>query len=160
MPARRPGAPAPEPATVLVPPPRGRARVAARWLVVVWVGAQLLIPLRYYLGADRYDERFSWRMFSAVRLESCAVEVEEWTTRLGEVEHVRVDLLRVLPVTWVALLRRRRAAVVTRFLETRCARPGTQRVHLTSRCAGMSDGPPSVTVRAIECAAARRESRS
>ena len=160
MPAHRPGALAPEPATLLVPPPRGRARVAARWVVAVWVGAQLLIPLRYYLGADRYDERFSWRMFSAVRLETCAVEVEEWTKRRDAVEHIQVDLVRVLPVTWVALLRRRRAAVAARFLEMRCARPGTRRVRLTSRCAGMNGGPPSVAVQVIECAAAGPESRS
>ena len=160
MPARRAGALAPEPAAVLVPPPRGRARVAARWVVAVWVGAEFLIPLRYYLGTDRYDERFSWRMFSAVRLETCAVEVEEWTTRRDAVEHVRLDLIRELPVTWVALLQRRRAAVAARFLEARCARPGTRRVRLTSRCAGMSGGPPSVAVRAVECAAAGRESRS
>ncbi|MCS6857609.1 MAG: HTTM domain-containing protein, partial [Sandaracinaceae bacterium] len=37
----------------------------------LWVMVHVLIPLRYYLwpGHDRYDERFSWRMFSAVRVE-------------------------------------------------------------------------------------------
>jgi hypothetical protein len=142
-------------ADVLVPPPRGAARIAARWVGAVWVGAQLLIPLGYYLGHDRYDERFSWRMFSAVRLEACRVELEEWPTRLGATEPVRVDPLRVLPAPWVALLQRRRAEVTARFLDARCARPGTARVRLTTRCTAPSGGSPTVDSHTVDCAGER-----
>ena len=40
---------------------RGRVNV----LIVTILVAQLVLPLRYYLGfAEGDDERFSWRMFS------------------------------------------------------------------------------------------------
>ncbi|MBW2464764.1 MAG: hypothetical protein JRH11_24155, partial [Deltaproteobacteria bacterium] len=37
-------------------------------LIVAFLAFQLLLPLRYYMGSDEFDERFAWRMFSPIRM--------------------------------------------------------------------------------------------
>jgi hypothetical protein len=103
-------------------------------VAAAWVVAHLVIPLRYYLGDDPHDERFAWRMFSAVRLQACSVDVEETVVRNGIRRRERLDLTRVLPATWTALLQRRRKAVSEELLDRRCAQAGIREVHLTHRC--------------------------
>ena len=40
--------------------------------ILVFVLAQLVLPLHYYVGhRDKHDERFAWRMFSPIRMVSC-----------------------------------------------------------------------------------------
>ncbi|MDX2092677.1 MAG: hypothetical protein SFX73_32730 [Kofleriaceae bacterium] len=40
--------------------------------ITVFLLAQLLLPLTYYLGRkDPHDERFAWRMFSPMRMARC-----------------------------------------------------------------------------------------
>ncbi|MDW8246449.1 MAG: hypothetical protein RMJ84_07720, partial [Sandaracinaceae bacterium] len=67
----------------------------------LWVMVHVLIPLRYYLwpGHDRYDERFSWRMFSAVRVERCRVKA--WVEE-SKGERL-INLPKLLPMPWVSL---------------------------------------------------------
>ena len=47
--------------------------------ILLYVIAQLAIPLRYYLGnhRDPHDERFAWRMFSATRMTKCTATFTE-----------------------------------------------------------------------------------
>jgi hypothetical protein len=79
---------------------------------------QVLTPLSYYLGVrGRYDERFSWRMFSTLRLRDCKVLVTE-ELRSGGTRPVNVE--RDVHVAWLRLLERMRGAVVDAYLARRC----------------------------------------
>jgi hypothetical protein len=98
-----------------VAPRSGAARNALLWLVLL---AQIALPSSYYLWrADREDERFAWRMFSAVRFRSCSVQV---TDRLPAGERP-VALDEALHASWIGALRRGRERVIERFLASRCA---------------------------------------
>lgn len=136
---------------LLATPPAGRWRTAVRWTALAWVAVHLIVPLRYYLAGDPHDERFSWRMFSAVRLEACTVDVEEIVVRDGVPRRERLDLARTLPVTWTALLQRSREAVTERFLRWRCAQAGIREVRLTNRCVDASGRAQTPVVRAMGC---------
>lgn len=84
------------------------------WLLVL---AQIALPASYYVRADEDDERFAWRMFSAVRLKRCELEAGVLTER-GERE---VELSSAVHASWQRTLERGRRAVIERFLEQRCA---------------------------------------
>jgi hypothetical protein len=140
---------------VVVPPPEGPWGRAIPWIGVAWVALHLLIPLRYYLGDDRYDERFAWRMFSAVRVQECNVSAHE--TRDGR-EH-DVPLMSILPAPWVALMERNRPAVIESFLRWRCGtREGVAAVRIVNRCRDASGDPLPDIERAITCASGEIES--
>jgi hypothetical protein len=111
--------------------PTGRGRTVAYVVIGVAIALQLLVPLRYYLGDDPYDERFSWRMFSEVRVVSCRAEAFE-TARAG---HRReVPLMQVIHEAWKTTLERNRETVVHAFLRRRCEDSATRRVELTNHC--------------------------
>jgi hypothetical protein len=136
---------------IVVPePPEGsRWRLAIPIVGVAWVLLHLLIPLRYYReGADTYDERFAWRMFSSVRVRQCAVSVRE--TRKGT-EHP-VPLAQVLPAPWIELLKRNRRAVIDHFLAFRCDREGTRDVIFHNECRDATGDPLPPIELAISCA--------
>jgi hypothetical protein len=79
---------------------------------------QIALPSSYYLWrVDREDERFAWRMFSAVRFRSCSVLV---TDQLPAGERP-VTLSEALHASWIGALRRGRERVIERFLASRCA---------------------------------------
>ncbi|MCI0570244.1 MAG: hypothetical protein L0Y66_05790 [Myxococcaceae bacterium] len=102
-----------------------------RWSDVFIAGfllVQVALPLGYYLSGEGGDERFSWRMFSSVRLSHCDVALTEGALRQGAVHWSRVNLPAVLPWAWVGLLRRGQEAVIARLLRSRCAPPVTEAV--------------------------------
>ncbi len=113
---------------------RHRRRVTT--VLVVAVALQLLVPLTYYLRDDPYDERFAWRMFSAIRVERCRATATEWR---GDVE-VPIDLARVVHAAWQQHIERHRRPVIERFLEARCA-TGVSRVRITNRCIDARGAP-------------------
>jgi hypothetical protein len=85
------------------------------WLLVA---LQVAIPASYYLvREDRDDERFAWRMFSAVRLTRC--EVSAWDEH-GPGDSRSIPLSRALHASWIRSLERGRQAVIERFLASRC----------------------------------------
>jgi hypothetical protein len=134
---------------VVVPMPSGRWRTILPILGLAWVVMHLLIPLRYYLpGSDRYDERFAWRMFSAVRVQHCNVTV----TELFRGRERTVALLEILPAPWVALLERNRPAVIEHFLRWRCQHEGTSEVRFRNACTDASGDPVPIVERTIDCA--------
>jgi hypothetical protein len=92
---------------------------------------EILTPLSYYLGARGYDERFSWRMFSTLRLRDCKVRVVE-TPRAG-LEH-EVAIEQDVQLAWLRLLERMRWAVVDRYLRRRCDAGPIERVEYLSMC--------------------------
>lgn len=109
-----------------VPPEHVRTRIL--WALGLALAVQLVIPLTYYLRDDRYDERFAWRMFSAVRVERCQTAASE----------MRGGVARDIPLSrihsaWVEHLRRNRLVVIERFLEQRCAL-GAERVAVQNHC--------------------------
>lgn len=112
--------------------PKGRRRAWVRGLVVGLLLLQAVIPLRYYLGDDPYDERFSWRMFSAVRVIRCNTGVQE---RVGDARRPRpVHLMKVIHEAWVTTLRRNREEVIRAFLARRCREEDVREVTLVSQC--------------------------
>ncbi len=92
---------------------RSSGSYAWLWLLVA---AQVAIPASYYFRNDRDDERFAWRMFSAVRVRSCDVSLQE--ERAGESHEA--DLEKLLHASWRAALARGRRRVIERLLEKRC----------------------------------------
>jgi hypothetical protein len=97
------------------------------WLVVA---LQVAIPASYYVRADRDDERFAWRMFSAVRVKRCDIELRE--QRAGA--WTEVDMTPILHASWRNALKRGRQRVIEHLLEVRCEQPGREAVELVRRC--------------------------
>lgn len=133
---------------VIVSAPEGAWRKRLPFLGLLWALLMLLVPLRYYLSDDVYDERFSWRMFSAVRVQSCQAELRE--TRYASER--ALPLMEVLPAPWAALLERNRVAVIDSVLRWRCEREGVTRVRFRNTCRDASGQPLPTTSRELECA--------
>ena len=96
-----------------VPP----VRSAALWLLVL---LQIVVPASYYLWRDDADdERFAWRMFSAVRLKQCLVAAWDSDDEAGE-NLRQVDLKSAVHASWQKLLDRGRRSVIEEFLSRRC----------------------------------------
>lgn len=130
------------------PPVRARAWVLAGCML--WILVHVATPLRYYLGDDIYDERFAWRMFSAVRVQRCDVAVTEVSN--GSTRPVQV--MQVLPAPWAAQLRRGRGRVIDRFLAWRCdeAESTPDEVRVISSCTSSGGERLPALMRVIECA--------
>jgi hypothetical protein len=101
--------------------------------VAAFLAFQIGMPLRYYLGDRGYDERFSWRMFSTVRLQECDMQISERRAS-GEKTFRNVAVSRDVQAAWVNLLERVRMPVVRKYLARRCERQHAERVRYTRRC--------------------------
>jgi len=127
-----------------------RRRALANAFILAFLAFQLAMPLRYYLGDRGYDERFSWRMFSTLRLQQCSMQVAE----AGESEAFRnVAVHRDVQVAWVSLLERVRMPVVEKYLRRRCERPGIAKVSYTRRCTNTDGTPLPAQTLVMQCAA-------
>ena len=113
------------------------------------------MPLRYYLGERGYDERFSWRMFSTIRMQQCAVQISESVS--GSALFHDVQVRRDVQAAWVNLLERVRMPVVEKYLTRRCERQNATLVRYTRRCTD-TDGT-ALPVRTLELDCASRELR-
>jgi hypothetical protein len=127
-----------EPALANEPSPAAKKRIGVS--IAAAMLALLAIPLRYYLGDDEFDERFSWRMFSAVRVIRCDATATE-TTGTGE-RPVRLD--RVIHPAWIHNVERNRADVIEAFFARRCREDGVRAVRVVNECRGADDAllPP------------------
>jgi hypothetical protein len=105
-------------------------RMLANALIVAFLAYQIAMPLRYYLGGRGYDERFSWRMFSTLRMQKCRVQVRETV----DGEERPLVLKKELQVAWIGMLERYRRGVVDKVLQRRCERAGASRVAYTRSC--------------------------
>jgi len=93
--------------------------------IVVFLLAQLLIPLRYYVHhRDPHDERFAWRMFSPIRMVQC-------TPRFA-LDGKVLDLRGEFHEAWFEIASRGRFGVIEAMGKRLCERnPGhTVRVDL------------------------------
>ncbi len=88
--------------------------------------AQLLLPVRYYLSSDRYDERFAWRMFSSYRMARCQVTYSQAS------EPIALD--QVFHSAWITLLERGRSDVVEAVGQRLCLTHPGQDLRLDMRC--------------------------
>lgn len=116
----------------------------------LWLAFHVLVPLRYYALADHdvYDERFAWRMFSAVRVQRCQVAVDE----TGVAGSRRVQLATILPMPWIALVERNRPAVQREMLAHLCEQPTEpMRVEVRSECTEASGERAPTVRREIDC---------
>jgi hypothetical protein len=107
------------PATTL----RGACQWGLRGLVVLLLAG----PASYYAGLRAPDdERFAWRMFSAVRVRECRV-----LTRQGD----DARPVRGLHGSWVHAMERGREAVIARYLASRCTEASAPRLERHCRSA-------------------------
>ena len=124
---------------------------------------QIAMPLSYYLSSRIYDERFSWRMFSTLRLRDCKVEVKEHLDipdTDDEQRHTRVRQVNVerdVHVAWLRLLERMRSAVVDEYLARRCQSPDVTSVDFACQCSDTDGHPLPPMERSLSCKAAHRE---
>ena len=110
------------------------ARKAANALIVVVLAYHVGMPLTYYLSGRVYDERFSWRMFSTVRLHQCEVAVTETVPSGGQQLERPVQLAADLQSAWVGVLERMRPSVIEKYLARRCELAGATTAMLVGRC--------------------------
>ena len=95
---------------------------------------QIGLPPSYYLSGRGYDERFSWRMFSTLRLRDCKVEVTEHVPGENGTQARRVNVEQDVHIAWLRLLERMRTGVVDAYLKRRCEASEVQRVDFVCRC--------------------------
>ncbi|MFO0692473.1 MAG: hypothetical protein U0230_02865 [Polyangiales bacterium] len=137
------------------PAPPERVRTWQRRLLLGFLAFQLVVPATYYLRDDRYDERFSWRMFSAVRLHTCETTAEETRLTPDGPRTSPIDLARTLHVAWLDHLGRNRRAVVHAFLERRCREVGVVRVRVVNDCVTADDRALPPIEYTLDCATHR-----
>ena len=97
-------------------------------LVTAFLVLQFLLPLSYYtVREDAYDERFSWRMFSDVRMLKCKVSF----ARGGE----PVTMSQEFHMAWNTLVQRGRQDVIDGVAAELCdgARGKPVRLRMTCR---------------------------
>lgn len=124
-------------------------RRAANLFIVAFLAFQVAMPLTYYFGDRGYDERFSWRMFSTLRLQQCSMKVTE---AAGQEPAREVAVRRDIQVAWVSLLERARTAVVENYLTRRCERQKVSTVTYTRQCNNTDGAPLPAEVLAMDCA--------
>ena len=134
-------------------PPRGTARGRAMRIILAALAFQLIVPLTYYVRSDPYDERFAWRMFSAVRLHRCQTTATE---TIDEVER-SIALTRVIHRAWVNHLSRNRRDVVHAFLRRRCREDGVDEVKVQNDCTTPDGATLEAQVYELDCASGALE---
>ena len=134
--------------------PRIGSRRLANGFIAGFLLFQVGMPLRYYLGDRGYDERFSWRMFSTLRMQQCEMQVSEATARgaASEPAFRPVQVRRDVQVAWVNLLERVRMPVVEKYLARRCERQNATRVTYTRRCTDTDGSALPVQTLSMDCA--------
>lgn len=105
-----------------------------RWTTVFilgFLGLQLALPVSYYLGEDRFDERFAWRMFSSIRMTDCQLKARR---AAGPNEFDEVEVYRDIQIAWANLIKRNRGEVARAYLERRCELGESPQVELRTVC--------------------------
>jgi hypothetical protein len=103
--------------------------------ILVFVTAQLLLPLHYYLGRrDPHDERFAWRMFSPMRMAQCSPRVL--------LDGKPLDLRTEFHEAWVETAARGRFVVIEAMGRALCERHPGSAVTVSVDCTYL-DRPPA-----------------
>lgn len=122
-------------------------------LIALFLVYQVAMPLRYYLGGRGDDERFSWRMFSSVRLQRCKVHVRE--VEAGKSREV--DLSKAVQVAWIGMLERDRPQVVHRLLARRCQEPAVEETRYERSCTDTDGSALPTLEQKLDCKSGRLE---
>jgi len=104
--------------------------------IAVFVIAQLLLPLHYYLARkDPHDERFAWRMFSPMRMARCvpSVAIDDRPVNLGSEFHE----------AWLEIAARGRFSVLEAMGAALCAKHPKAEVRLSIQCTYLDREPQS-----------------
>lgn len=104
--------------------------------IVVFLLAQLLIPLLYYVGRkDPHDERFAWRMFSPMRMATCEpkVSIDGKPLQLGAEFHE----------AWINIAKRGRFNVLEAMGARLCAKHPKADVRVSIDCTYLDRAPQS-----------------
>jgi hypothetical protein len=120
--------------------------------IAAYLAWQVVVPLRYYLGENRRDERFAWRIFSTLAIAPyrCDVHVREFPA--GDARGREVDLSRTLHDAWTAALRQGQDTVIDRFLDARCRSSSRVEAVELSRLCRRNDGATAPTMRVrLDC---------
>ena len=123
-----------------------------RWsnlFIAGFLALQIAVPASYYLRERSDDERFSWRMFSTLRLRDCRVKVTEFPSTGAAPRPVPIE--QDVHVAWLRLLERMRGSVVDKYLRRRCERESIQRVELVRSCRDPDGRQLDPTVRGLDC---------
>jgi hypothetical protein len=124
-------------------PPPGRARSATKIFIVAYLLCQLTLPLVYYFRDDKSDERFTWRMFSAVHFEQnkCGVSLAVWRPGADLLVLSKEEVEAAIPSGWIEFLSRDYAPVGSKFLRRYCeAHPELAEVQLIRLCPATAAG--------------------
>ena len=118
-------------------PVRHVRALVATWpgrFILVFALAQLLLPLRYYVGRrDPHDERFAWRMFSPMRMAHCRPSFE--------LDGQRFELGSHFHEAWIELAERGRFVVVDAMAKHVCEQHPGSTVVVALDCTYL-DRPP------------------
>jgi hypothetical protein len=118
----------------LTSPAPGRGRLFVSLFIVAYLFWQLAVPLSYYLGDNESDERFSWRMFSALGqvLKPCLVQIREFpTSPEREVE----KQFRAMFKNWEPIIRKNPKPVADKFLQAVCKKsPKVNEILIVRKC--------------------------
>lgn len=131
------------------PPPDPRRRRLANLFIGGFLALQIAVPASYYLSERSDDERFSWRMFSTLRLRDCKVKVTEYPRAGGAARPVPIE--QDVHVAWLRLMERMRGAVVDKYLRRRCEREAVLRVELVRTCRDTDGRALDPAVRGLDC---------
>lgn len=145
--SRPPAAPASHDSAVSSQPSSSGSGSGYGWLWLV-IALQIAVPASYYFKADRDDERFAWRMFSAVRVKRCEVRLRE--LKGGQLQEAKLEYL--LHASWRQALARGRRRVMEKLLSERCRTPGLQRVELVRSCKDAKGAALPTEVMRLTCA--------
>ncbi len=105
-------------------------------LVVAFLLVQLVLPLHYYtVREDRFDERFSWRMFSDIRMIKCQASFHQ----AGR----PIKLSGEFHMAWNTLVGRGRGDVIDAVGQELCDTAGEDPVTLRLACR-LADGTRQV----------------
>jgi hypothetical protein len=135
-----------------VPLPAPEARRLIGLGIAVFLTWQVLLPLGYYRAENRRDERFAWRIFSALAIAPwhCDVRMQELTD--GAAAGRDVDLSRTLHDAWIMALRQGQDAVAEGVLRARCASDASVAAVELSRTCRAADAHPAPQMRVrLDC---------
>lgn len=117
-----------------VPVPRTPHARHRRWIATaaaVFLTAQLLLPLHYYL-APTADERFAWRMFSTTGSRPCVATMYQTIEQDGRRIEVEVPPMVLAP--WQNSLNSHRPDIAEMVMRSCCQRPGVVGVRFRLSC--------------------------
>ena len=126
-----------------------RRRRLTNLFIAGFLALQIAVPASYYLRDRSDDERFSWRMFSTLRLRDCQVKVSEVPSGTSAPRAVAIE--QDVHVAWLRLMERMRGAVVDKYLRRRCEREAIQRVELVRSCRDTDGRALEPNVRGLDC---------